>query len=136
MFFGIPHLVVVSEMANSLDAKLALINSFLGGSINELLKYPNVKLYFESNAEAHMEGKARKPCIVYIIGDSVLICRPRKYGKKFYVKYQFPVNRIHVDDRLPNEKWNESSSLGSPIVLSHHNRTNALVYYYIWFYLG
>lgn len=120
-------------MPNTQDAKLEQINVFLAGGIAELLKYPKCKLYFESNAEAHMEGKARKSCMVYIIGDSILICRPRKYGKKFYVKYQFAVSRVRVcEEYTEKDKDVHSSSPDIPLLLSYRNRSNVVTYYYIW----
>ena len=132
--FGIPGVISKPKMSNTQDAKLEQINAFLAGSITELIKYPKCKLYFESNAEAHMEGKTRKSCMVYIIGDSILICRPRKYGKKFYVKYQFPVSRVRVcEEYTEKDKELHSTSLDIPLLLSHRNRMNVVTYYYIWF---
>lgn len=122
-------------MPNTQDAKLEQINLFLAGSITELLKDPKCKLYFESNAEAHMEGKTRKSCMVYIIGDSILICRPRKYGKKFYVKYQFAVSRVRVcEEYTEKDKEVHSSSPDIPLLLSYRSRSNAITYYYIWLF--
>ena len=114
-----------SLIMNTPEAKLCQINSFLGGGITSLLSDSNCKLYFESTAEANKEGKHRKPCIVYIIGDSFLICRPRKYSKRYYVKYQLPIQSIHLEDR------NEVDSRQSVIILSIHDRFQSVVHYFV-----
>ena len=83
---------------NNNEARLHQINFFLGDGIVSLLEKPNCKLYFESNGEVNAEGKETKPCILYIIANYLLVCRPRKFGKKYYIKYQLPVQYIHVEE--------------------------------------
>ena len=123
---------------SSEEAKLEQINVFLGGGIVSLLKSGNAKLFFESNAEAKKDDKTRKMCIVYIIGEYVLICRPRKYGKKYYVKYQLPIINIHLGNdfskQSSSDSPNDASSRDSsaPIVISSRDRFNAVSSYYIW----
>ena len=81
------------------EARLQAVNSFLGGDLSDLLADPDCKLFFESNGEACRGAKMMKPCMIYIVGDQLLLCRPRKIGKKYYVKYRIPVHRARIDNR-------------------------------------
>lgn len=122
---------------SSEEVKLEEINILLGNDITALLKEGNAKLFFESNAEAKKNAKTRKLCIVYIIGEYLLICRPRKYGKKYYVKYQLRLSDIHVIDD-PTQYNVEGSALSPrrdaspPVVISARNHSNLVDMYYIW----
>ena len=72
------------------------INSLLGNDIYDMIKQPHCKLFFQSNAEAKKGDKTKKACIIYIIYDSILICRPRKVGKKFYLKFKLPIDSVQI----------------------------------------
>ena len=138
LFVGKPvgRLTFLTAMSSE-EAKLEEINALLGNDIAALLKEGNAKLFFESNAEAKKNDKARKLCIVYIIGEYLLICRPRKYGKKYYVKYQLRVSDVHVVDD-PSQYNVESSVLSPrrdaspPVVISARDHFNLVDMYYIW----
>lgn len=114
---------------SSSDAKLYQINTFLGGGINGIIKKPNCKLFFESNAEARKGDKTRKPCIIYIIYDSILICRPRKYGKKYYVKYQLPIESLHIDTTNSLSSNGIVTKEGNPILLVTQDRSEYSIWY-------
>ena len=111
---------------NNSAAKLHQINNFLGDGIAPLLEEPNCKLYFESNGEVNAEGKTSKLCILYIISNYLLVCRPRKYGKKYYIKYQLPVQHIQVEEDDLNE-----SDVSSNLVLTIRNQYLSCTRYFI-----
>lgn len=116
---------LLSKM-NSSDAKLYQINTFLGGGIDDILQNPNCKLFFESNAEARKGNKIKKPCIVYLVHDALLICRPRKYSKKYYIKFH-----LSIDSLILN--ISESTPYGHDcnLIVAIQNKQ----YYSIWYHL-
>ena len=74
---------------------------------------------------------------MYIIGEYLLICRPRKYGKKYYVKYQLRISDIHVVDDPSQYNVDGSTppprrDASSPVMSSARNHFNLVDMYYIW----
>ena len=137
LFVGKGGVLTFLTAMSSEEAKLEEINALLGNDIAALLKEGNAKLFFESNAEAKKNDKTRKLCIVYIIGEYLLICRPRKYGKKYYVKYQLRVSDIHVVDDPSQYNVDGSTppprrDASSPVIISARNHFNLVDMYYIW----
>ena len=63
--------------------------------------------------------------MIYIVGDSFLICRPRKYSKRYYVKYQLPIQSIRLEDPK------EVDSKQSVIMISTHDRFQSVVHYFV-----
>ena len=116
------HTLLLTTMSS--DAKLDQINIFLGGGIEDLLKKPKCKLFFESNAEAKKDDKEKKPCIIYLIYDALLICRPRKYSKKFYVKFHLKLDSVHLNVSSSNTYGKESN-----LVVVTQNKQE----YFIWY---
>lgn len=101
------------------EARLHAVNSFLGGDLSDLLADPDCKLFFESNGEACRGAKMMKPCMIYIVGEGLLLCRPRKIGKKYYVKYRLPVHRVRIDNRsdLEMDASFPTTGVSVPIVI-------------------
>lgn len=115
---------------SSTDAKLCQIRTFLGKDIDGLLDNPNCKLFFESIALARKGDKNRKPCIIYIIYNSLLICRPRKYSKKYYVKFNIPVESIHIDTSETYDSSDTKSKMNNPCELSLPDHSHYSIWYY------
>lgn len=118
-----------SVIMSSTDAKLVQINAFLGDGIRDILKNPNCKLFFESNAEAKKGTKVRKSCIVYIVYDNLLICRPRKYSKKYYVKYRLLIDSLHMNSGDNSNSGDVHTSNSDPIVLTTHDQNEYTIWY-------
>ena len=112
------HHILCPRMSQQ-EARLQAVNSFLGGDLTDLLADPDFKLFFESNGEACRGTKVMKPCMIYIVGEELLICRPRKIGKKYYVKYRLPVHRVRIDNRsdLEMDASLPTTGLSLPIVI-------------------
>lgn len=116
-----------------MDAKLAQINAFLGDGIRDILKNPNCKLFFESNAEAKKGTKLRKPCIVYIVYDYLLICRPRKYSKKYYIKYRLPIDSLHINSGDNSNSNEVDTSDSDPLILTTQDKNEYTIWYNLFF---
>jgi hypothetical protein len=123
---------------NQIDIKLESINSFLGGSISSLLKSPKCQLLFESEAKVNMDGKTRKSCIIYIIGEYILICRPRKYTKKYYVKFMLPIHKVSINKSNPyiiqedGKQPCQTQKNDNLITLTLNTDDGTYISYYLW----
>lgn len=88
------------------DADLNQMNQRLGGAAKEFLKDPKCHLIFEGTGEVNRAKKQRKPCLIYVLPTVVLLCRPRKIGKKYYIKYQVPISTTKITiDIAPNTQF-------------------------------
>ena len=117
---------------NSEEVQLTQINNLLGGGITSLLKDVTCKLYFEGKEEVKLRGKTKKPCNIYIINDLVLICRPCRYSRKYYVKFQLSVSNVYVESNF-SEQDNSMQNEEVPSIILFAEHARSLVQYFIWY---